>query len=126
MKFTEIETEKKFRAFAELVYAKMGWGKMPVTRFKYSNTLQWKGHCFGRYLDGKPHSVYVNISSNPLIHPTEKDVWNSLLHELVHVKLHWEGYPIPKAFGHGKAFKNVVKEMVKVSNGLYSYKRIMK
>ena len=121
----ETEIEKRVRAFAVRVFDAMGWGEMKITRFKVGNTQQWRGHCYGRYLKGELYDIYVSISNNAILHPTEKRFWDSVVHELCHAKLALDGASIPKAFGHGKAFKNVVKSVAATSKE-YTYKQIMK
>jgi hypothetical protein len=121
--FEHLETsaEKIIRAFSKTVCAGMGWGELPIARFKLGNTIRWKGYCYstGDY-------IFINISTNPDVHPTEKDLFDTVIHELIHAYLCYSGQPICKAFGHGKAFKNVAKEIAKFTDNRFSYKRIMK
>ena len=121
----ETEIEKRLRDFAVRVFAAMDWGKMNVTRFKVGNTMQWRGRCFARYDKGRVHDVYVTVSNNAKLHPTEKRFWDSVVHELIHAYLCLSGAPIPKAFGHGTAFKTVAKKVAATSSE-YTYKAIMK
>lgn len=117
----ENHAERAMRSFAVALATEMGWGTMPVTRFKIGNTENWKGYCYST-----GHEIFVIVSSNMDVHPTEKDFWDSLVHELIHAYLCGTGWPMLKAFGHGKAFKNVAKEIAKKTNNQFSYKRIMK
>lgn len=121
----ENELEKRVRAFAVRVFKEMNWGEMKITRFKIGNTIQWRGHCYGRYLKDELYDIYVSVSNNEHLHPTEKRFWDSVVHELIHAKLALSGASIPKAFGHGKAFKNLAKE-VAAKSPFYTYKNIMK
>ncbi len=122
----ENTTEKLMRDFAEKLYKAMDWGSMPVTRFKSGNTSQWKGYCFARRKGENLHDIYVIVSNNDLIHPTERNFWDSAVHEMIHVRLCQIGMPYDKAFGHGKAFKNMAKEIANKFPMHFTYKRIMK
>jgi hypothetical protein len=126
MKHKENDNEKLMRDFAERLYIAMAWGEMPVTRFKSGNTVQWKGYCFARRAGVDLHDIYVIVSNNEDIHPTERDFWDSALHEMIHVRLCQMGYPYDKAFGHGTVFKNMAKEIAAKFHKHFTYKRIMK
>ena len=117
----ENTAEKAMREFAWALFDEMGWGEMPVTRFKIGNTENWKGYCYSTGND-----IYVIVSSNMDIHRTEKDFWDSVVHELIHAYLCFNGVPILKAFGHGKVFKHHAKMVAEKTNNQFSYKRIMK
>ena len=117
----ENSAEKVIRAFSETVFAEMNWGEMPIARFKLGNTNRWKGYCHST-----GNHIFVIISNNPDIHPTEKDLFDTVIHELIHAYLCYSGQPICKAFGHGKAFKNVAKQIAAATNNEFTYKRIMK
>ena len=116
----------KMRDFAERMYLAMNWGPLPKMYFKAANTHQWKGYCYARYLNGIPHDAYVIVSSASILHPKERDFWDSLCHEMIHARLWQLGYSIPKAFGHGKCFKNMAKDIANKFPELFTYKRIMK
>jgi hypothetical protein len=128
MKHKENEQEKLFRDFAEKLYIAMNWEDMPVTRFKIGNTVQWKGHCYARRrgVNGPIHDIFVNVSNNEDIHPTERDFWDSAVHEMIHVRLCQMGLPYDKSFGHGTVFKNMAKEIAAKFPQHFTYKRIMK
>ena len=122
----ENDKELLMRDFAKKLYIAMDWGFMPVTRFKAGNTIQWKGYCFARRLGNNLHDIYVTVSTNKILHPNERNFWDSCLHEMIHVRLCQLGYPYDKAFGHGKVFKNMAKEVANKFPQHFTYKRIMK
>ena len=118
------ETEKLVKEFAKDFYTQMGWGEMPVSRFVICNTEQWRGYCFSTGF-----RIFVWISSNEEINKNPKMFWHTVAHELAHVRLSQilrGPKAVHKAFGHGKEFKNVCKEIVEKSEGHFTYKGLMK
>lgn len=114
----ENQTEKAVRIFADNLCDFMGWDKIDIARFKVGNMSQYRGYCM---VDSKDN-IYILISNNPETYPngfTEKHFWNVVVHEMIHAYLYKNGYALDKSFGHGKAFKNIAKQIADKTDFTY-------
>jgi hypothetical protein len=114
--------EKLIRKFTNEFAEFMGWPKLPITRIKLCNLTSVRG-LFMAADDGR---TFVLISNNGeyYYNASEAELWIIVVHELAHAYLHFTGAG-QKAFGHGKAFKTVCREIENKTNGYFSYDDLM-
>lgn len=106
--------ERKIRAWAVEFYRRMRWGKLDIIRIKLCLMRNYQGLMIP---DTSSDGVYILLSL--FHHQTNKQLFATLIHELIHAKIlstkHWR-----KSAKHGGIFRQYAMEVVEKTNGFYS------
>jgi hypothetical protein len=122
---------KDLMDFAKNFWQEMGWGIFPNIILRIKDDITAWDMFSGKDIDAmglcEPdfQNNYFRISLAVKHHKTGKDFCYTLIHELIHVRLMVQGYPIKHSFGHKKPFKKLAKA-VNRANRKWNVNKIVK
>ena len=112
--------EYQVLAFANDFCGMMQWHGIDIIRVKINRMVRCKGWCIP---DTQSDGFYILLSE--LTNEDNKDLFATLIHELIHAYLANNKKTIKISHKHGKVFKRMAKQVAVKTNGFYSIRNIV-
>ena len=115
-----VKLENELLEFANDFCNLMDWPLLPIERIKVSKMRNYKG-----WMIPHPSQDCLFIILSQYEAKDNKDLFSTLIHELIHGHILVNTKHHAKAHKHGKRFKKLAKKVEEVTNGFYTVNDIL-